>query len=71
MRIKKFFKNLEKIENELLETWDSGMVKQNRDNISTRLFIFNGIVLVFIKYIIRFGKLIFPADKNEFEDIRY
>jgi hypothetical protein len=71
MRIKKFFKNLEKKENELLETWDSGMVKQNRDNISTRLFIFNGIVLVFIKYIIRFGKLIFPADKNEFEDIRY
>ena len=71
MRIKKFFKNLEKKENELLETWDSGMVKQNRDNISTRLFIFNGIVLVFLKYIIRFGKLIFPKDKNEFEDIRY
>ena len=71
MRIKKFFKNLEKKENELLETWDSGMVKQNRDNISTRLFIFNGIVLVFLKYIIRFGKLIFPSDKNEFEDIRY
>jgi len=71
MRIKKFFKNLEKKENELLETWDSGMVKQNRDNISTRLFIFNGIVLVFLKYIIRFGKLIFPKDKNEFDDWRY
>ena len=64
MRIKKFFKNLEKKENELLETLDSNYV-------STRLFIFTFIVLVFIKYIIRFGKLIFPADKNEFEDIRY
>lgn len=64
MRIKKFFKNLEKKENELLETLDSNYV-------STRLFIFTFIVLVFIKYIIRFGKLIFPADKNEFEDYRY
>ena len=64
MRIKKFFKNLEKKENELLETLDSNYV-------STRLFIFTFIVLVFIKYIIRFGKLIFPSDKNEFEDIRY
>ena len=64
MRIKKFFKNLEKKENELLETLDSNYV-------STRLFIFTFIVLVFIKYIIRFGKLIFPKDKNEFEDFRY
>lgn len=63
MRIKKFFKNLEKKEHELLETWDS--------DLSSRLFIFNFIVLVFIKYIIRFGKLIFPTDKNEFDDIRY
>ena len=64
MRIKNFFKNLEKKENELLDTLDSNYV-------STRLFIFTFIVLVFIKYIIRFGKLIFPADKNIFEDIRY
>jgi hypothetical protein len=64
MRIKNFFKNLEKKENELLDTLDSNYV-------STRLFIFTFIVLVFIKYIIRFGKLIFPADKNEFEDFRY
>ena len=63
MRIKNFFKNLEKKEHELLETLDS--------DLSLRLFIFNFIVLVFIKYIIRFGKLIFPADKNEFDDIRY
>jgi hypothetical protein len=63
MRIKKFFKNLEKKEHEFLETLDS--------DLSLRLFIFNFIVLVFIKYIIRFGKLIFPADKNEFDDIRY
>ena len=64
MRIKNFFKNLEKKENELLDTLDSNYV-------STRLFIFTFIVLVFIKYIIRFGKLIFPSDKNEFEDFRY
>ena len=63
MRIKNFFKNLEKKEHELLETLDS--------DLSLRLFIFNFIVLVFIKYIIRFGKLIFPSDKNEFEDLRY
>ena len=69
MRIKKFFKNLEKKENELLEMFDSNYV--NKRKVSTRLFIFTFIVLVFIKYIIRFGKLIFPADKNEFEDIRY
>lgn len=69
MRIKKFFKNLEKKENELLEMFDSNYV--NRPKVSTRLFIFTFIVLVFIKYIIRFGKLIFPADKNEFEDLRY
>ena len=69
MRIKKFFKNLEKKENELLETCDSNYV--NKRKVSTILFIFTFIVLVFIKYIIRFGKLIFPADKNEFEDIRY
>ena len=69
MRIKKFFKNLEKKENELLETCDSNYV--NKRKVSTRLFIFTFIVLVFIKYIIRFGKLIFPVDKNEFEDIRY
>ena len=69
MRIKKFFKNLEKKENELLETCDSNYV--NKRKVSTRLFIFTFIVLVFIKYIIRFGKLIFPADKNKFEDIRY
>ena len=69
MRIKKFFKNLEKKENELLETCDSNYV--NKRKVSTRLFIFTFIVLVFIKYIIRFGKLIFPSDKNEFEDIRY
>ena len=69
MIIKKFFKNLEKKENELLETCDSNYV--NKRKVSTGLFIFNFIVLVFIKYIIRFGKLIFPADKNEFEDIRY
>ena len=69
MRIKNFFKNLEKKENELLDTLDSNYV--NKRKVSTRLFIFTFIVLVFIKYIIRFGKLIFPADKNEFEDIRY
>jgi len=69
MRIKKFFKNLEKKENELLEMFDSNYV--NKRKVSTRLFIFTFIVLVFIKYIIRFGKLIFPVDKNEFEDIRY
>jgi len=69
MRIKNFFKNLEKKENELLDTLDSNYV--NKRKVSTRLFIFTFIVLVFIKYIIRFGKLIFPVDKNEFEDIRY
>lgn len=69
MRIKNFFKNLEKKENELLDTLDSNYV--NKRKVSTILFIFTFIVLVFIKYIIRFGKLIFPADKNEFEDIRY
>ena len=69
MRIKKFFKNLEKKENELWEMFDSNYV--NKRKVSTRLFIFTFIVLVFIKYIIRFGKLIFPVDKNEFEDIRY
>ena len=69
MRIKKFFKILEKKENELLEMFDSNYV--NKRKVSTRLFIFTFIVLVFIKYIIRFGKLIFPADKNEFEDYRY
>ena len=69
MRIKNFFKNLEKKENELLDTLDSNYV--NKRKVSTRLFIFTFIVLVFIKYIIRFGKLIFPSDKNEFEDIRY
>ncbi|MDA7549812.1 hypothetical protein N8719_02240 [Flavobacteriaceae bacterium] len=69
MRIKNFFKNLEKKENELLDTLDSNYV--NKRKVSTILFIFTFIVLVFIKYIIRFGKLIFPSDKNEFEDIRY
>ena len=69
MRIKNFFKNLEKKENELLDTLDSNYV--NKRKVSTILFIFTFIVLVFIKYIIRFGKLIFPVDKNEFEDIRY
>ncbi len=69
MRIKKFFKYLEKKEHELLETWDTDYMSKRK--VSTRLFIFAFIVLVFIKYIIRFGKLIFPADKNEFEDIRY
>ena len=42
-----------------------------RKNIDAAEYKYVVLGLVFIKYIIRFGKLIFPSDKNEFEDIRY